>query len=207
MLTPEVLEMLHGEDEWTASIRNQDPQAYRSDRRAGYPFPAGRRPQAIIKTDFSLSDAAIETADAFMAPALTQGKDLQLHIEPNITCCGDEKSLRQLISILLDNALKYSNEHGLISMSLKKSGRSGCQLCVYNTTDTLDIENPNLLFERFYRPDSSRSSATGGYGIGLSIALSIVHAHKGKISAKSDDGHSLTVTVLLPAIFRFRESD
>lgn len=102
-----------------------------------------------------------------------------------------------MISILLDNALKYSDENGKISLTLEKK-KNDIQLSVYNTAEYISGENVKHLFERFYRTDQSRNSQTGGYGLGLSIALAIVNTHKGKISASTSDEHSLLITVTFP---------
>ncbi|WP_415929198.1 ATP-binding protein [Zhenpiania hominis] len=68
---------------------------------------------------------------------------------------------------------------------------------VFNTAESVETENLSRLFDRFYRSDASRNSETGGYGIGLSIAKAVAQAHKGKISASSEDGNSFTVVVVL----------
>jgi signal transduction histidine kinase len=145
--------------------------------------------------DFSLSDAVEETARPFEAVAAAAHKQFFCEIEPNITCTGDESSIRQLISLLLDNAMKYTPEDGSIRLTLSASGKNKT-LSVWNTADSIAPGRHDELFERFYRPDSSRNSATGGHGIGLSVAKAIVTAHKGKITAKSDDGKSIRFTVI-----------
>ena len=111
---------------------------------------------------------------------------------------GDEKAIRQLLSILLDNALKYTPEEGEVEIALKKEGRM-IRLSVSNTiAHPMERETLGRLFDRFYRGDQSRSSQTGSYGLGLSIAKGIVLAHRGKIRAESS-GASLSVIVSLPA--------
>ena len=116
-----------------------------------------------------------------------------------LSCTGDEKAIRQLFSILLDNALKYSPAGGKLELRLQKQGRT-LQLIVFNTTSQpVDRDKLPHFFDRFYRSDPSRSSQTGGYGLGLSIARSIVQAHKGKIRAESPDGKSLLIIISLPA--------
>ena len=117
-------------------------------------------------------------------------------IEKNLSYNGDEKAIRQLTSILLDNAIKYTDENGAINVKLKKSGRK-INLSVYNTVESITKEDTDRMFERFYRADSSRNSETGGYGIGLSIASAIVSAHKGKINAETDDGKSLKINITI----------
>ena len=114
-----------------------------------------------------------------------------------LTLRGDEKSLRQLVSILLDNALKYSDAGSDISVSLHQQERHLC-LKVCNATHSIDPRDLEHIFDRFYRADPSRNSQSGGYGIGLSIASAVVSAHKGKISASAPDENTLHITVLLP---------
>lgn len=100
--------------------------------------------------------------------------------------------------MLLDNALKYSDEGGRISLTLEKQGQS-LRLSVFNTTSQpVDRQHTERLFNRFYRGDQSRNSKIGGYGIGLSIAAAVTANHKGRISAATQDGKSLTITVMLP---------
>ena len=105
--------------------------------------------------------------------------------------------LREMaLSLLLDNAVKYSTENGKLRLTFHKQGRA-LALTVWNTTDPIPVGRHDELFERFYRPDSSRNTKTGGHGIGLSVVHAIATAHKGKISAKSEDGNSLTFSILL----------
>ena len=112
--------------------------------------------------------------------------------------CGDEKAMRQLIAILLDNAIKYSDDGGRITLTLEKQ-KNNIRLCIFNTTQSISRENLTYLFDRFYRTDQSRNSQTGGYGLGLSIAFAIVNAHKGRISAATQDEKSLLITATFPA--------
>ena len=125
---------------------------------------------------------------------MTQEKTFDCEIEPMLTCYGNEQNIQRLLEILLDNALKYSKPGGHISVNLKKNGK-GVSLSVYNTAEHVSKENISHIFERFYRLDESRNSKTGGYGIGLSIAYAIVQAHKGKITAETEDEKSLKITV------------
>ena len=150
----------------------------------------------IEKIDFPFSDIVTETVNSFKGLALKQNKELICDIEPMITLYGNDKSIRQLISILLDNALKYSNAESQIEIELTKQNRT-ILLCVRNTTKKpINQEQLKLVFDRFYRTDASRNSQTGGYGIGLSIARAIVDAHNGKIKAVSENENSFTITAM-----------
>ena len=115
---------------------------------------------------------------------------------PELQYKGNESGLRQLVSILCDNAVKYCAPQGKIVVSLYKSGKSVC-LDVYNDCEQVEREKLPRLFDRFYRADTSRSRETGGYGIGLSVAKAIVTRHKGKITASTEDEKSILFHAVL----------
>ena len=110
---------------------------------------------------------------------------------------GHESALRQLLSILLDNALKYSPDGGWIIFRVEKQGKA-IFIQVENSAKGPLPTDLNRLFERFYRADPSRNSRSGGYGLGLSIAQAIVRAHKGKITASRGEKNALRISILLP---------
>ena len=145
--------------------------------------------------DFDLSAAVERAAEPFRESAEAAGHPLSLDIEPGVTCHGDETALSQVVSILLDNAVKYADGEGDIVLSLKREHRAAV-LRSGNPSAPLSTEETARLFDRFYRPDKSRSSATGGFGVGLSIARSIAEAHHGTINARYADGR-ITFTVVL----------
>lgn len=149
--------------------------------------------------DSPISDVVEEMAQSFAAPARSQDKDFQVQVQPMLSFKGDEKGIRQLVSILLDNALKYSPTGGQLALRLEKQGRN--LLLTVSNTCAQPMEQDKLphLFDRFYRTDQSRNSQSGGYGLGLSIAKSIVSAHKGKLRAESHDGTQLSIQVTLAA--------
>ena len=155
-------------------------------------------PRNFSGSTVCLSDLIEETAGSFQAPARVQEKLFQYETAEGLTVFGDKKNLRELISILLDNALKYSGVRGKIRLNAVKKGKS-ILMTVWNTAENLPEGNLDCLFERFYRADQSRNSESGGYGIGLSMAGAIVASHGGKIAAYSADGASLRITVTLPA--------
>lgn len=194
----DLLEMECGENQWLADIRRQTRRLTGLTNDLIYLSRMEEEQPKIACIEFPLSDLAEETARSFQAPAQSQGKDLALAIQPMLSFTGDEKAIRQLLSILLDNALKYSPAEGRLALRLEKQGR-GILLTVSNTTlQPVEPDKLPHLFDRFYRSDQSRSSQTGGYGLGLAIAKSIVQAHKGKIRAESPDEMSLSVVVSLP---------
>ncbi len=196
----DILELEGQENQWTASIRKQ-VKRLGSLTEQMVTLSRLDEEEKLVCTLCSLSELAEETAAVFAPLAQARGKKLTAEIAPNLTCKGDEEKLRQMLSLLLDNALKYASEQGEIRLKLapaKKGGRV-C-LTVWNTVDRQQGMEPgsqNLLFERFYRPDASRCSRTGGSGIGLSIVKAIVEQHHGRITAGSDDGTSILFTIYL----------
>ena len=126
-------------------------------------------------------------------------KDLPFlpEIQPNLRVNGESKALRQVLEILLDNAGKYANPQTEVRLSLKRCGSSHCLLAVQTHGEELSKEQLSHIFERFYRCDAARP-INHSYGLGLSIAQSIVQEHKGKIWAESKDGLN-TFFVQLPA--------
>ena len=114
-------------------------------------------------------------------------KKLITNIDNNITIMGDEDKIKQLLNILMDNALKYSLNNGIIKISLKKNKQSNVYITVSNSSETINKEQLNKIFDRFFRIDSSRNRKTGGSGLGLNIAKSIVEIHKGSINVMNKD--------------------
>lgn len=192
----DVLELTGGENEWITSIRNQ---TVRLDKLVKNLLTLSKMDEDNIKlafTDFDLSETVARIAGPFAAIAETRNKKFHMNLQEGIRINGDESSIEQLISTLVDNAMKYSDEEGNIKIILT-TAKKGVKLEVYNTAKNFDVANLDKLFDRFYRADASRSRETGGYGIGLSIAKSIVEAHHGKITVKSEDGKSICFTVSL----------
>lgn len=194
----DVLAMELGENEWLEDIQKQAKRltALTNDLVMLSRMEEAENTMPMI--EFPFSDVVSEVATSFQALAQTQGKDFQCDIQPMLTLRGNEKAIGQLVSILLDNALKYSPANETVSLTAEKQNRM-LRLTVYNTTvNKIPKECLPLLFDRFYRTDPSRNSQTGGYGIGLSVAKAIVTAHNGKIQASTDDGYSLHIQVDFP---------
>ena len=140
--------------------------------------------RTAVLTEVSLSDIAADCALAFEPVAFEAGKSLDYTLAENITVLGDREKLRQLISVLLDNAIKYGADGGTVTLSLEKTDRQA-KLTVSNPGDPIPPEQLGHLFERFYRADDSRGEKSG-FGLGLSIAQTIAAEHKGTLKAESD---------------------
>ncbi len=159
----------------------------------------------LAKSDALRQELTMETIDfselcmnsylPFEAIAFEKGSRFDSHIEENISIKGDRQKLEQLLSLLLDNACKYVDDNGKISLTLTKHHHSSVRLIVNNTGEPIPPEHIKNLFKRFYRVDEARTRSQNGYGLGLSIAQSIVELHHGKIKVESNssDGTSFII--------------
>ncbi len=143
---------------------------------------------------FSLSDAVEDTASAFQSAVEASGKTLTLQVESQVQYEGDEAMLRQLLSILLDNAAKYCDENGAITVTLQ-GGRHPL-LTVDNSYAEIGDIRLDRLFDRFYRADKARTFGSG-FGIGLSVAKAIVAKHHGELTAHNLGGAAIRFQVRL----------
>ncbi len=140
--------------------------------------------RTAVMAEVSLTDVAGDCALAFEPVAFEAGKPLTYDIAPDITVEGDAVKLRQLIGVLLDNAIKYGAAGGTITLSVQKTG-SSARLTVANPGKPIPAQQLSRLFERFYRADASRGEQSG-FGLGLPIASTIAAEHKGTLKAESD---------------------
>lgn len=182
----EVIEMISGKTEWTESINNQVKRLSELTKQLVSMAKMDEDFEPVF-AEFNISDAVYDTASPFVTLAESKNKKARMDITDGIMYTGDEGMIRQAVSVLMDNAVKYADDGGDIIVSLKSAGKN-INISVFNTCSEPPEGDMDLLFDRFYRADSSRSRETGGYGIGLSIAKSIVDIHKGKITAKAQNG-------------------
>lgn len=147
------------------------------------------------QTVFSLSEGCEEVALSMESTAFEKDISLTYDIGENINYCGDGDALRRVCAILLDNAIEHTPENGDIQMTLRKQGKHPV-ITVVNTGSPIPKADLPHIFERFYRVEKERNGKTGHFGLGLSIAKTIVEAHHGTITAKNDPG-LVTFTVRL----------
>jgi len=139
--------------------------------------------------DLDMSELISNAVLSFQLLYEEKGMGLRCAISEGISIFGSEQHLYQVMDVLLDNALKYSAPGGMVSVDLTATGRN-CVLSVASPGEPISKEDLKNIFKRFYRADKARS-LNGSYGIGLSIAESIVEAHKGKIWAESKNGYNI----------------
>lgn len=182
-----LLEASLGENRWLASTQ---VQVSRLDRLIGHLVELARTEETLTEEEIQpvdLSGVVAGQIEDYRLLAQTSGKELESDVAPGVTVRGAADNLKRLCTLLLDNAVKYCDSGGTIRLTLAQRGRWAV-LSISNPCAGLDPAQLPRLFDRFYRADASRSRDTGGYGIGLSTARAIVGRHRGRLTAKSEDG-------------------
>lgn len=156
----------------------------------------------IVKTVFNLSDEVHNVVSPMAAVAIEKGIALSQSVEPYVVVEGDPERIKEVIAILFDNAIKYTHENGKINLSLTKSKRQ-ITFSIQNTGSGISEQDIPHVFDRFYRPDSSRTHENGGFGLGLSIAKSVINGSGGDIYVSSVENGwtTFTFTLRCPATF------
>lgn len=187
----EMIEMEDGDNEYAAGIKNQVKRLTDLTNNLIYLSKTEEGEYTQNVTEFSLSEEVQSALEPYYDLAKKDGREFTAGIDSNVTIKADRQAIRRLVTLLLDNALKYTNQS--IAVSLRQSG-TAIRLQVENTVEEIEKGNLDILFERFYRRDASRNSATGGSGIGLSTAKAITESNRGTIQAYSPDGKSFIIT-------------
>lgn len=193
----DVLEMEIGKNDWLRDIKKQAARLTSLTKDLIYLSKMEEDRPGLQKTDCLFSDLTEDVARSFQSLAKAQNKAFHIDIQPMLAVRGDAKALAELVTILLDNALKYSSENGEITLHLALKNHMAV-LSVSNFVDQISETTLRHMFDRFYRGDQSRNSESGGYGIGLSIAQAIVHSHKGEIRAAAQSPDLITITASIP---------
>lgn len=191
----EVQEMENGETEWSRSIADQVKRLSSLTEQLVQLARMDEGSSRFAKEDVDLSELVGEMAEPFYQLAQQRGETLLVDIAEGVQVQGDAAALSQVVELLLDNATRYAKEGTQIKLELHKHGRK-VQLSVSNEVEHMPKGNLDKLFERFYRDDASRSSQTGGSGVGLSVVRSIAEAHGGTAKATAQ-GNLITFTVVL----------
>lgn len=183
-----------GENEWLGDIRTEGNRMAELVEELVSLSRMDEESKALSFSDVAFGATVAEAVGEFGSLAREKNKRLILQIDESVRLKGDGQLLSRLIGILLDNAFKYCDEGGEIFVTLVRSRH--IVLTVENSYLAVDELDLNRLFDRFYRADKARSYA-GGYGIGLSMAKSIVEKHKGDVSVYKRDGKYIGFKVVL----------
>lgn len=191
----EVQEIESGESEWTQSIHEQVARLTALTERLVFLARMDEGSAGFTMTSIDLSEAVDKAAAPFGSVAVSRGKRLATSIASGVRAHADAAAVAQVVELLLDNATRYASEGSVIELSLRAAshgqGKGAAELVVSNAVDELPEGDLDRLFDRFYRADVSRSSKTGGSGVGLSVVRAIAEAHGGSASVC---GHSNQIT-------------
>ena len=192
----EVLEKDIGENEYLGYIRSE---VKRTDSLVSSLLTLARMDRNEQKAEmkrFDLSHALLDVTLPFESTVFEAGKSLEYDIPDSIDCIGNEEMIKQLAVILLSNALKYSDDGGRIRISLKARGRQR-EIRVFNTGQAIAPGDQEKIFDRFWRADPAHGRDTGGHGLGLAIARTIVETHRGRIAVESRENEGTAFIVTL----------
>ena len=193
----QLLECEIGKNEWLEDIIKQTEKMTDMTNRLVSLSRIEEKTDSLTMIEFPISDIAYEIASSYKAVALSSNKTYSITIEPALGYKGDEKDIEELMTALLDNAFKYSDEMGLIDVELKKKGRY-ISFSVENTAEKKALENSNHFTERFYRGDTSDKNK--GYGIGLSVAEAVCSEHHGRLIVEKTGENRIKITAYLKRI-------
>lgn len=196
----EVQEIESGESEWTQSIHEQVARLTALTERLVFLARMDEGSAGFTMTSIDLSEVVDKAAAPFESVAVSRGKRLSTSIASGVRAHADAAAVAQVVELLLDNATRYASEGSVIELSLRAvsrgAGKGSAELVVSNAVDELPEGDLDRLFDRFYRADVSRSSKTGGSGVGLSVVRAIAEAHGGSATVSGHD-HQITFTVRL----------
>lgn len=179
----DAMELHNGESKWSKNIRSQVIRLNGLMQNLLTLARTGEDRQVMGTEPFDLSDLTGTAIASFEAPMQTKQLVLQKDICDHAVIHANQEQISSLLSILLDNAVKYSPTGGTIMIRLTDHGRQA-ELYVENSCEALPPCAPEQLFDRFYRADMARTQKNGGYGIGLSAARTIVESYHGTIEAR-----------------------
>lgn len=196
----EVQEIESGESEWTQSIHEQVARLTALTERLVFLARMDEGSAGFTMASIDLSEAVDKAAAPFESVAVSRGKRLSMSVATGVRAHADAAAVTQVVELLLDNATRYASEGSVIELSLRAvsrgAGKGSAELVVSNAVDELPEGDLDRLFDRFYRVDVSRSSKTGGSGVGLSVVRAIAEAHGGSASV-CGHGNQITFTVRL----------
>lgn len=193
----DVIEMENGESKWTEGIHGQVERLSTMTQELINMTKFEENDANMERSAFNLTESVENLLEPFQLRAEEEGLTLDLLLQENVMFFGNEKSILQVCSILADNALKYAIPNSKVEMGIS-AHRHRVKIVSANHAIGVSKGSHEEFFERFYRGEDSHNTGIKGYGIGLSMARTIVQAHGGRISAISEDGDVVRFEVILP---------
>ena len=195
----DVLALKDQDNPWINGTRNQVASMRTLVEDMVYLSRADESDGPMELKDLNLKDTVLETAEPYQAMAEFQNKTFQCEAEKDLPIRGDASALQRVVSILCDNAVKYTPEGGTIHLRAYPDGRDAVIETENPPVQPLTEENCSRLFDRFYRADEARSrDKQTGYGIGLSIAQAVIDRHGGTAIARLTSENTLLIRVTVP---------
>lgn len=190
----QLLESDIGENEWLMDIMEQTKRMTEMTHRLVYLAKSEEQSGFFVKIDFPVSDLAEAVTQSYRFVAQSSSRHFSADIQSDLSYCGDEKAIREMMTVLLDNAMKYSTSDGRIFVRLE-AVRGGIRFSVENTVSSIAPDKIKSYTDRFYRADTS--DKVKGFGIGLSIAKAVAEAHKGKLTIELSEENTIRFSVFL----------
>lgn len=190
----DAMELISGENKWSRNIRSQTARLSGLMQNLLTLAKMDEEGFTLSMEELSISELLKESMQPFYEAAALKEIHMEADIAPKLLIKANREYIRRLLSVLLDNAVKYTNQGGTMEVSLQAEGNE-VVLKMKNTCEKLPEGDAETLFDRFYRGDSARTQKNGGYGIGLSAAYAIVKAHNGRIAAEYENENTILFTV------------
>ena len=196
----DVLALDQPDNTWIRSTRKQAGMLRRMVDEMLYLTRVEEKDAPLVKKPLTLAPLVEDAADPYAAMAEYAGQTLTVSVSPDVRVSADENAIRRLVTVLLDNAVKYASPGSAIEIRCLTRGRHA-SIETENAVETpLTPQQCGRLFDRFYRADESRDKhERSGYGIGLAIAAAIAEKHGGRMEAKMQEDR-LTIRCLLPLL-------
>ena len=194
----DALEIETEKNEWIDNTREQLGKMKKLVSELTYLSRLDEEDAMLMKEEVDFSALIRTETEAFQGMAEFRGRALETEIEDGLVLWGDREALRKLVSQLYDNAMKYSPDGDTIRLSARRNGKMICLSEENSLTEPMSEETLSHLFDRFYRPDASRSRESGGTGIGLSMIRAVTERHGGEVRTEMTKNGGIRFLCVFP---------
>lgn len=190
----EAMELHNGESKWSRNIKSQVSRLNGLMQNLLTLSKSDEGNIDVPKAEFDLSQLLTEVFDMFKEPASQRSLTFDVSIPDEVSVFSNKEHISRIISILLDNSVKYTKERSTVGIELQKTEKH-VEISIKNECEALPSCEPEKLFDRFYREDSARTQKSGGYGIGLSAARALTMLCGGSLNAKYHKATTIIFTL------------